>query len=313
MATRPAPTETPVSEREEVLSLDSRNAGLDQLKSYRVRWQAEWRSTEAGKTESGSWDFIEEYTTEPNAVHFSWRVASTSSESTAIEIWRIGDTTYVQGGEPGKSAECFAISSEDQSQSITRNMFDPRLLGSLVGARYVGLETVNGIKARHYKYDEKATSLTDIARVSGEIWVAVDGGYTVKDTVSWSGSAVFFGGASTGTGEGKWTWELLEVNPSLTIAPPANCVAPEAGLPVLPDAKEKTSMGPVLMYKSATSMADAVKFYKEQMGAAGWKLTDENAMGGQLTQLAFEKAGTVAQVMISVADSAIQVMITTEK
>ncbi len=312
-ATRPLATATPAPVEEETLSLDSRNAGLDQLKSYRARWQAEWRVTEAGKTESLSWDFTEEYTAELQARHVVWRAQTASSESTAVEIWRIGDTTYVRGGEPGKPPACFAMSSDDQLQTITRGIFDPRVLGGLEGARYVGSETVNGIKTKHYKYDEKAFSVAGTTKVSGDIWVAADGGYTVKDTVSWIGSAGLLGASATSTGEGKWTWELTEVNRPLTITPPADCATPEAGLPVLSDATEKSSVGPVLMYKSATAMADAVKFYKEQMAAAGWTLASENTLGGQLSQLTFKKADRQAQVMISADGAAIRVMITTEK
>ena len=66
------------------------------------------------------------------------------------------------------------------------------MLGSLSGAKYAGTETVNGIRSNRYTYDEKAANRADLGKVAGEIWVAADGGYVVKDTVSWEGGAIPF-------------------------------------------------------------------------------------------------------------------------
>lgn len=307
-------TEAPTATQGEALSLLSRETGLDKLKSYRARWQAEWRSTESGKTDSGTWDWTQEYSAESQALHHIWKgTGNAASDSAGMELWQIGDTLYMLSAEAGGKTECFTMSSDDKSNRLDRGTFTPGLLGSLKGANYVGAETVNGIKAKHYKYDEKASTLTGFGKVAGDIWVATDGGYVVKDVVTWSGSAGLFGMMAQGAGDGKWTWELRDVNQPIRIQPPANCVAPTTGLPLLPDAKEKISVGPMIVYKSATKPADATAFYKKEMVAAGWKLTDEQATGDQVTTLNFEKGDEKAQVFITSQDDITQVMINTAK
>ena len=47
------------------LTLDSRDAGLDQLKSYRVTWKANGEITKDGKTEQADWDWLLESTADP--------------------------------------------------------------------------------------------------------------------------------------------------------------------------------------------------------------------------------------------------------
>ena len=67
------------------------------------------------------------------------------------------------------------------------------MLGSIEDAKYVGRETINGIPTKHYKYNSKTGMLTALGEVSGETWVAIDGGYVVKDTVTWKGGGGLFG------------------------------------------------------------------------------------------------------------------------
>ena len=58
---KPEATEEPTAiPEEDTLSLDSRATGLDQLKSYRLRWQSEWTATDSGETSTGKWDWSEE-------------------------------------------------------------------------------------------------------------------------------------------------------------------------------------------------------------------------------------------------------------
>jgi outer membrane lipoprotein-sorting protein len=51
------------------LSLQSRQAGLDKLKSYRINFTFEWKSTETGNSDSGSLNWLEEYSSNPQGLH----------------------------------------------------------------------------------------------------------------------------------------------------------------------------------------------------------------------------------------------------
>lgn len=311
----PAAAPAQTAEEEASLTLENRQSGLEQLKSYRVRWGGAWKTTESGKTTEATWEWLQEYTADPEAMH--WRMNSSNSTETekasALEMWRIGAMTYMVNAEAGADAECISYSSDDQDP-IDQNMFDPGSMGRIEDAKYVGTETINGVRAKHYKYDEKATTFVAASKVSGELWVAVDGGYVVKDTMAWEGGSGGLLGATTeGQGQGTWTWEITDINAIPTITPPAGCESAAGDLPILPDASEKAQFGDMITYKTATSLADAAKFYQEEMVKAGWTVAGEAQISQEFGTLTFGKDGQTAQVMLSPDNDKTTVMITIEK
>jgi len=291
------------------LSLSGRQAGLDKLKSYRVRFKFEWASTEITKTDSGSLDWLEEYSSNPQGLH--WTLNSQDNGKTLannIEFWQIGNTTYMQTTEQGK-AQCFSFSSDDQKGQLTKGLFSPDMLGNVSDARYVGAETVNNIKAKHYKYDEKAATLTVFGKVTGDIWVATDGGYVVKEDVKFTGGRGLFS-ATASKGDGKWLWELTDANQTITVKAPENCGGAGADLPVMKDATEKASMGDTITYKSPSKLADVAAFYQKEMPAAGWRAEGEPQITDEFAQLEFSKGGQTASLMLSVESDKTMVLIT---
>ncbi len=313
-ATKPgSPTSAPGSDGG--LSLQSRDAGLDKLKSYKMKWLAEWKATDSSSTESTGWNWVEEYSSDPAALHWNWNIADSTdkTKNTQMEAWQVGNTMYIQtAGADGKKS-CISMSSDDKSNQLTKGLFNPNMLGSVSDAKYVGTDTVNGVKAKHYKYDEKSASLFGAAKVSGEIWVAVDGGFVVKETVNWSGAAGLFGANSKAKGDGKWTWELSDVNQPITIQPPEGCGGAASDIPVMKDATEKSSFGDMITYKTASKVVDVVGFYKQQMPAKGWDLEGEPEVTDESASLNFTKDDQKAQVMLSVDQGKTQVVINVTK
>jgi hypothetical protein len=303
----PEPTSAP---EEADLTLNDRSTGLDALTSYRVSWKSDWESTKDGKTTQSTWDWTEEYTSEPKALHFTWKSAENGADQGSMEIFQVGDTMYMLGTDESGKTTCTPVSGSEGS-GLEKGTFSPSMLGSLSGAKYVGPDTVNGIATKHYKYDEKATGLAGFGKVSGETWVANDGGYVVKDIMNWEGGAGLFGmGATEGeTGKGKWEWELKDPNGSFTIAPPQGCESATAGLPILPDATEKSTMGDLVMYKTATKLADALAFYQKEMVAAGWQQKGEPTSMEGFGSIEFTKDKQTATINLSADGEATQVMI----
>lgn len=303
----PEPTATPT---EEVLSLESRDTSLDKLQSYRMRWEAQWTSTEGDKTTEGTWHWTEEYSSNPPALHWNWTFTDlNTNEQNTMEAWQVGDTMYFILGE---GQGCMSYSREE-GESLTKGLFSPNSLGSLSEAKYVGMDTVNGIKAKHYTYDEKATGLAGFSKVAGEIWVAVDGGYVVKDIVRWEGGAGLFGASTTAQGKGQWAWELSDVNQPIKIQPPENCGGAAGELPIMPDATQKSTFGDMVTYQSASKLDDVVNFYKKEMVAAGWKMEGEPTSMAQMTMLTFVKGTQKAQVTITSDEGKTTVMISVTK
>jgi hypothetical protein len=312
----PAATEQPASAgTEDTLSLASREAGLDKLKSYRMHWQADWNSTEVTKTEVSNWDWTEEYSADPKALHWIWKTADALKKGQGMELWQIGDTTYMKNTDASGKDGCTSFSSDDQQSQLQKGgIFSPSLLGSLSDAKYVGNEAVNGVPAKHYQYDQKAGSLLAFGKVNGDIWVASDGGYVVKDTMSWQGGAGLLGASSSAKGDGKWVWELSNVNQPMDIKAPENCGGAAKGLPIMKDATEKSSMGDLVIYKSASKVADVLDFYKKEMPAAGWQLEGEPEVTGEdLASITFIKGGDKATVQITNDSGKSQVMVNVQK
>ncbi len=303
-AVEPTPASTP---EEETLSLDSRATGLDKLKSYKAKWSAEWKSTGDGQNETGSWNWEEDFTTEPvKARHLLWRTDEPTdpSKETQFELWQIGDTMYMKASD---DEECIAITSDEVAKNMEQGIFSPSALGGISEGKYLGRATVNGIPTKHYKYESKLITQGG-GVVTGESWVAIDGGFVVKDTVTWQGGG--FLGLGGEAGEGTWTWELTEVNAPITIESPAACAAPAgADLPVMPDAQDKTSMNNMLIYKTASSVADVAAFYKDALAESGWKLDGEPTEMGEVSMLNFAKDGQKLSLMATVNEGTTQVML----
>jgi hypothetical protein len=243
----------------------------------------------------------QEYVAEPSAQYLEWRVTNledASAEETMLSrVWRIGPTTYMLMGS-GDEAQCIGITGEEDRAEPP---FDPGLLGGLEGAKYVGRETVNGIPTKHYTYDKIAFTLLGADSVSGEVWVADDGGYMVKEVLTWEGGGGLFASQTESKGKGTWTWELTDVNQPITIEPPEECLSPagQADLPVLPDAQSRMQSPMGTQYASKTSVADAVKFYQAEMPAAGWQPGDEPTIMGEMAVLSYLKDDQKVSIMIT--------------
>ncbi|MCU0500870.1 MAG: hypothetical protein MUC51_03735 [Anaerolineae bacterium] len=299
---------------EDTLSVERRDAGLDKLKSYRSQWRGEWKSTEAGVTQSTAWDWFEEISTVDKAHHWGSKMTdSKSGKPTSFEFWEIGDTSYIMTTDEQGAQECMVFSDESQVNSTSKGLIAPGTLGGVSGAKYAGTDTVNGIRAKHYKYDEKAATLAGFGKVSGEIWVAEDGGYVVKDTLNWQGAAGLFGAGAKGTGSGTWTYQLQDVNKPLAIKPPEICEKGKVDVPVMADATEKARMGPMLTYKTAAKSKDVVDFYIKAMAQAGWQAEGEPQIADEMNTLGFTKDGATVQITIMPTDGKTQVMATISK
>lgn len=310
-ATKSAPA---AAGADETFSVESRDAGLDKLKTYRSRWRSEWKATEGGVTESVTWEWFEEVARESKAHHWGSKMTDVKTKKLLVfEFWQIADESYIMTTDDDGTQECMMMSGEAQGNAFASGLLSPNTFGGVSDAKYVGRETVNGIKTKHYKYDEKAATLAGFGRVSGEIWVAEDGGYVVKDTMSWQGAAGMFGASSKSSGAGAWTFEVLDVNKPLTIKAPELCEKGKVDVPVMPNALEKAQIGPMITFKTAAKPAEVVEFYKKEMAKAGWQPEGEPEISDEISMLSFTKDGATAQITILIADDKTQVMINTSK
>ncbi len=296
------------------LQLADEESALKSLKSYKTTWSFEWTGKKDGKDQTVKWRSTEEYTAQPLATHTKFETTDSlePSQNGSMEFYQLGDKTYMVTVQDGKPT-CMAFSSEDNKPSgsmLNRNAF-----GSISNGKFVGAETLNGVRTKHYRYDEKATGVNLFTKLSGDVWVAEDGGYVVKDVAQWEGRLFGLLGGSAAAdevGKGSWTQEVTAINQPFEITAPSGCENAAESLPIMADATEKASFGAMTTYKSTSKLADVVKFYQAEMPKAGWTAEGEAQVTEGFASLAFTRDGKKASIVLTTDDAKVNVMITVE-
>jgi hypothetical protein len=296
------------------LELTDEAAALKNLKSYKSSWSVQWSGKQQDGTEQTiKWLSAESYTSDPQATYTKFESSDSSqpAQSGTMEFYQIGAKSYMVTQQDGKP-QCTAFTSDDNKPSPS--LLDRSAFGSISNGTLVGTETINGVRAKHYKYDEKATGVKFFSKLTGDVWVAEDGGYVVKDVAEWEGNlfGMLSGGSSTDIGKGSWTQEVTDINQPFQITPPEGCENAAEGLPMMDDATEKTSFGALTTYKTASKLADVAKFYQDEMAKAGWTAEGDGAISEQFGTLSFTKDGKKASVVLTGDGTSTSVMITVE-
>jgi len=304
-ATQPVAEATATPE-EEVLSLEKITTGLEALQSYRIVWTMKFEGKDSeGNPVSWSIKWQQEAVKEPPAHSISLEGSGKDVEElSGIRFVQVGDKQYVL--IPGQG--CVTTTPEEPSKPV--KVFSPDDFGGISGAKLVGTETVNGIKAKHYTFNEKALGpLFQAARAKGDIWVAVEGNYIVKYVLEAEGGESLFGKGE----QGKLTWEyqVTDINQPITIEPPEECLqALPEDIPILPDAAGMSTFAGFITYTTSKSFEEALNFYKAEMKAKGWTPTGEPMVMGNTAMLTYTKDGRTAQVMLSEEEGKVTVSIT---
>jgi hypothetical protein len=301
----PAVEGTPTQAEEQDLSLSSVTGGLESAKSYKSKLDMTFTGKDAqGQDVTNTWSMAEAFILDPRAQDVAW----TSSESTggqpatvtSGEMINIGQDAYWISTDAAGTQSCMAISSADATppeQALSADMW-----GSVSDARYVNTETVNGVSAKHYVWKEGAFAGFGYTSGKGETWVAVDGGYVVRQKVEATGKGLALAG-SDAEGTMNWEWNVSDVNGSFEILPPEGCESAAQGIPVMADATDKSTIGDLITYTSPSAFADVVDFYKAEMPKAGWQASGTPTEMEGFSMLEFTKEGQTATVSISYDES----------
>lgn len=292
-----APTEAAEAD----LDLESVSEGLAQLRSYKSKLAMRFTGKNAsGEAVEKTWTMEEAFILEPRAQQIAWSGSdSTGGQAPTLTKWvtiNVGGTSYMISTGADGTETCMAFSSEDSTPP--EQGMSPDMWGSIEDARYVGTETVNGVRAKHYTWKEGALAFWGFAEGKAETWVAIDGGYVVKQKIEATGKDILMADSDE-EGTTTWDWDVTEANGSFTIEPPAGCESSATGIPVMADAAEKTTFGDMISYTSPSAYADVVAFYKAEMPKAGWEASGTPTEMEGFASLEFTKDGDTASVMIS--------------
>jgi hypothetical protein len=292
------PTKAASAKSEKDFSLTSLTGGLKTLKSYKAEMAMTVKGTDDdGQPVNANMKFNEEVTIEPAArrIYFTGEGVETQGVGT-FEIITIGDAAYMVMEQDGKKT---CISTTSDQANATEGLMPKDF--NLSDGKFVGEETVNGIKAKHYAWKENSGlfGLGGATKGKADVWVASDGEFVVKFTAEATGKGQLW--ASNKQGEGTFTIEynVTQVNKSFKIEAPETCKSAASDIPVMADAKDKSVLGDMVAYTSASPFADVVKFYKDEMSKGGWKAAEDSSEMEGVAILNFAKDKRKAQVMIT--------------
>lgn len=270
---------------------------LEQLNSYRSRYV--WRQTvEDGSTETVTLE-VEE-TREPAAQRMVITSEGGNNPGT-VEMVRIGDMAWICAPDSG----CFQTQMSDTATPEFGEaiLFTPDEL-SISDYRYVGQDTVNGVRSRHYILTLPPEALMgkvqgSVTATQADVWIADGAGlpaYVTRFTLSWEGT----------NDEGKkirgdWTWEIYDVNQPITIQPPEGAPTQPEDIPIYPGATSQSLMGNTIMFSSTDPVEKVAEFYRAEMPRQGWAAGEENAMGSIVLQ-EWTKGDRQVSLMISAQD-----------
>jgi hypothetical protein len=290
------------------------------LSSYRSRFVLTFVGTdEAGAPVDLSWTISEARSSDPPASYYAWdgQGSGVPGASGSIELVQIEGAGYMTFTDDGES-ECIPFPAEGSPPEQTTFSPDTFLAGADLSQaqRFLPDENINGVATRHYSIGQQEVSLSGFSgTLAGDIWVAVDGGHVVRQTISTSGQVVALGGIQ---GYLEWTYDLLEINGPVSIEPPANCEAtPGSDLPMMADAFDVSSdlsaLGGVISYSTASPVADVVAFYTAQMPALGWTAGPVDSDTADIATMEFTRGTQKASLAITQSEDVTSVEVIIEE
>ena len=304
----PAGTQAPDSQTPEVVTVQAdvvfgpgafifpdTKAGLADLSSYKATLTLAFDGTRDGQPSQWSKTYVMLTTKEPAARQLTIEKTGAISNLDAVFMAEVAGAAYERRGENACNANVI-----DPGNSLIDRLEPAGLLIGVIGAEEAGGETVNAVAANHYTFDERAFGQLGLAKSTGEMWVATEGGYIVKYLVTTKGTADYFGEGIEGTL--TWDYELTDVSQPVTFALPADCPPGLVDAPLLPDAANVLNMPSMLTYDTASSMKDAAAFYKEQIPGLGWEVLDEPSITDTNAMLEFTHEDQTMTVIITVND-----------
>jgi hypothetical protein len=289
-------------------TLPDATAGLADLASYQATLTLTFTGTRDGTSQKWSKTYVMLSTKEPAARQVTIEKKGDLADLTPGFVAEVEGVAYELAGDNSCTAAVF------KPQDSPAQALEPAgLLTGVIGADEAGAETVNDVPAKHYTFDERALALLNIAKSTGELWVATDGGYLVKYVLTTTGGADYFGSGTDGTL--SWDYELTQVNQPVPFDLPADCPPGLVQAPRLPDAANVQDTPGVLAYDSASSLADAVTFYQTQLTGLGWQLTGDPIAVADIPKdqttvvLDFTQASQTLTVILTLSETGTQVSI----
>lgn len=298
------PGEAPTDEGE-TIDITDIGGSLAGLQSYRLRFTYSFEGKDAqGQQQQGSIETLEEFIRGSSDHHLRWSSTGTwggAAQDGVFETFTVDGVSYLYtpAGEQGE--QCLSFSSED-TPPASGAVFEPEdIIGGLQNAELVSRgETVNGVEADHYRFDESDVTFAAFSAARGDVWIAQEGGYLVRYVGEATGSGVLWDGEGTL----RWEYNVEEANKIEAIELPAVCEAqkPADDIPFPENAQDKANFGGTITFSSPDSPSTIAEFYKEQLPAQGWTAGEAQSFAGT-ESLTFTKENRSLSILISTDSS----------
>jgi hypothetical protein len=276
----PKPTATPVpttDDPDESLDPDilSLAENLARFKSYRFNIDITIRgTTPAGVDTTASMQATIVNVADPPGASLAITATGVEQFETinSLAITQKGGTSYMS--LPGLG--CITSPAEGSvMESLGANFLDTSQFDTaLEQAELVGEENINGIRVLHYKVDSSLIDDNDqFDEVTGDLYIAQDGGYLVRMILDGKGDIDFLSGSNNTYDAMHVEYNLTDTNQTFEITLPADCQKSGTSgseYPVPDDAYDLASIPGFTSYKSEMALADIVDFYEEILPAEGW-------------------------------------------
>lgn len=228
--------------------------GLADLAGYQATLTVSFDGIVAGQAEQWSRTYTMRTTQMPP-------VRQITIENAEQQIW----TTEIGGMRYERRNGGLCIANPVEAEGVPLEPAD--FLDSVIGAEEAGEDTVDGVAADRYHFDERAIGAADIAESEGELWIASNSGVLLRYTLTTTSGSDYFGEGVEGML--RWDYLLTGVNQPQTFEVPADCPPPVLDLPMMPDAADVLHYPGWTSYTTASVLDDVIAFYEAQVAAAG--------------------------------------------
>jgi hypothetical protein len=237
--------------------------GLAELSSYEATLMMSFDGKEGGQPAKWSRTYDLQFSKDPAARFWTMQTAEDLTPDQVVGRLELNGAAY----EISADGSCAAHALDPASSSAAELEPAASLVG-LLGAQAAGHETLEGVEADHYTFDERALAQAGRNKSTGEVWVAAQGGYVLRYLKTTTAGADYFGEGTEGKLELEY--DLTGINKPLTIELPPGCPPGLVQAPMMPDAANVHNEPGVLQYESAASVPDVAAFYAKQLPAQGW-------------------------------------------
>jgi hypothetical protein len=280
-------------------------AGLDGLSSYKARLVLSFAGTSAGQRSEWSTTYEMLATSQQPARQLTIQGTGQPTDTDPPYMAEMSGAAY----QVDTDGNCTARAVEP-GQTLAERMEPAGFLTGLFGAEEAGSETVNGIAAARYTFDERALAEGGSPESEGQLWVAADAGYLVKYALTTTAGGAYFGPGIDGVL--TWAYDVSDVNQGIGIELPADCPAGMIDAPSLPDATAVFAEPGVLSYSTPSSPAEVAAFYQDRLPTLGWQANPQPVIQENGAILDFTRADEHLSVFVTVGEAGTNVLLALE-